>query len=225
MQTRQIYHDKLKAIRDEVLKMSTLVEKAIGTAINAFMNADRETARSVIDDDEKVNAQEDLVQDMCVVIIATEQPVAGELRFLISTLKTIRDLERIGDYATHLAKTVMRAAGHTVQIPGGIPAMTGICLDMLKTTMASYMNPDTSALASVEDKEELVDKLYLQVIQELSLTMQYNPDNIQEMTPLLLVAKYLERLADHIIDICEEIDYMVSGKRRDSHYGQEQTQF
>ena len=213
MTIRHHYHDKLEVIKEDVYQMGMLTKTALEKASKALKRRDKGAAAIIIAEDEQINQLELKIENQCVIILATEQPVASNLRFLISTLKAIRDLERIGDYAAHLAKVTLNTADNSVWVPGDIPRMTELCLEMLKATLTAYLSQDSAAARQIKLRDEEVDKKYLQLVSSLSLAIKNDPGHIKNLTSLVLLAKYLERLGDHITAICDEILYMCTGKR------------
>ncbi|MBN2444260.1 MAG: phosphate signaling complex protein PhoU [Spirochaetales bacterium] len=215
MPTRIHFHEKLEDLTTDVLLMGGLVEQAIGKAIYSLAKNDRSLAAEVIRDDEAINDKELFIENRCIVLLATEQPVACDLRLIVSTLKTIRDLERIGDYAAHLAKAIVNFELGTLPFHDEISKITEVCVSMLKDTLTAYSRGDVKLAEKVRERDEIVDTLYLQLFNELLSNLRNDKDHVKQVSALLLVAKYLERLADHITNICEEIVFMCTGKRKD----------
>jgi len=215
MTTRIHFHEKLDDLKMDVLVMGGLVEEAIGKAIHSFVKNDRSLAKEVIAADEIINEKELSIENQCIILLATEQPVASDLRLIVSTLKTIRDLERIGDYAAHLAKAIVTFEAGSLTFYDDISVITDVCVSMLKDTLKAFSEGKVELAEEVKERDEIVDGLYLQLFKELLSNMKNDPDHIRQVSALLLIAKYLERLADHITNICEEIVFMCTGKRKD----------
>jgi phosphate transport system protein len=215
MKIRIHFHEKLNDLKMDVLIMGGLVEEAIGKAIHSFIKNDRSLAAEVIRDDEHINEKECAIENRCIILLATEQPVAGDLRLIISILKTIRDLERIGDYAAHLAKATVNFEAGSLDFHEDISKITEVCVSMLKDTLKAFSKGNVKLAEEVKERDDIVDSLYLQLFNEFLSDMRSDPYHIKQVSALLLVAKYLERLADHITNICEEIVFMCSGKRKD----------
>jgi phosphate transport system protein len=215
MTTRRHYHEKLEELKIEVLKMAGIVDESISRSIHALVKKDDSLARRVVEDEKTVNQMEFDIEEQCVVLIATEQPVAGELRFIISTLKAVRDIERCGDYACHVASTALHFDENSVRVPvhEDLPRMAETCREMLKKAMQAYNDEDAELSSQVRKKDDIVDSLYLHSFKELLSDMKQDPDHVKQVHSLLFVGKCLERLADHIINICEEVEYIAIGKR------------
>jgi phosphate transport system protein len=215
MNLRLHFHEKLNNLKMDVLTMGGLVEEAIGKAIHALVKNDHALAESIIKDDENINEKEKTIESQCIIILATEQPVASDLRLIISILKTIRDLERIGDYAAHLAKAIVNFEAGSLSQHDNIGKITEVCISMLKDTLTAFSHGNVELAEKVKEQDDIVDSMYLQLFKELLGNMRNDPEHIKQVSALLLVAKYLERLADHITNICEEIVFMCTGKRKD----------
>jgi len=215
MKIRVHFHEKLNDLKMDVLAMGGLVEEAIGKAIHSFVKNDIQLAEQVIKDDENINEKEQAIENKCIILLATEQPVAGDLRLIISILKTIRDLERIGDYGAHLAKAAVNFEAGMLDFHDDISRITEVCISMLKDTLAAFAHGNCELAETVKEQDEVVDTMYLQLFNQLLSDMKTDPYHIQQVSALLLVAKYLERLADHITNICEEVVFMSTGKRKD----------
>jgi phosphate transport system protein len=215
MKIRIHFHEKLNDLKMDVLTMGGLVEEAIGKAIHSFIKNDDSLAAEVIRNDEHINEQELSIENRCIILLATEQPVAGDLRLIVSILKTIRDLERVGDYAAHLAKATVNFEAGSLDFHEDICRMTEVCVSMLKDTLKAFSNSDVGLAEEVKERDEIVDSMYLQLFNIFLSDMKSDPYHIKQVSALLLVVKYLERLADHITNICEEIVFMCTGKRKD----------
>ncbi|HEQ72387.1 MAG TPA: phosphate signaling complex protein PhoU [Spirochaetia bacterium] len=219
MATRQGYEDKLKDLRIEVMRMGGLVEEAVSKAAFSMLKQDPALTDQVRRGEVAINHQELVIEDKCVIIIATEQPVAHDLRQIISTLKSTRELERIGDYAAHLASASSRLfGGKTIdqfpqQVPQRIRQMLEISIRMIKDTIAAFGAEDTALCREIMDRDDQIDSLYLEVFKEFLTEIQNSPENAAQLNTLIFISKYIERLADHIINICEEVIYMHTGER------------
>jgi phosphate transport system protein len=217
MTTRHHYHEKLEQLKIEVLKMGGLIDESVSRSVHALVKLDKAVAQKVVEDENTINHMEYEIEDRCVFLLATEQPVAGELRFIISTLKAVRDLERCGDYACHIANTALQSGEHLeVAVHEDIPRMAETCREMLKQAMQAYADEDEELAAKVRTQDNIVDGLYLHSFKELLSDMKQDPDHVRQVNSLLFVSKCLERLADHIINICEEVEYMCTGSRKES---------
>jgi phosphate transport system protein len=203
----------LRDIQDELLVMGSMVEKAIKLSIEALKNRDLKLAKQVIADDQKINEKRFEIEDTCIQLIATQQPMAGDLRTLISVLSITSELERIGDHAEGNAKIVVMIGDEPPLKPLiDIPRMAKKTIDMLHRSLDAFMNSDEKAAQSIAAEDDEIDQLYNQVYRELVSYMVEDPKTITRATRLLWVAHNLERCADRVTNICERIVYTVTGK-------------
>jgi phosphate transport system protein len=213
--TRIIFDEKLEKIRRDLLAMGSLTEESITKATYAYVKKDIKLAGQVIRDDEKINEKEALIENECVILIATEQPLAGNLRFIISTLNTIRDLERIGDYSVHLAEMTSDTPEPGIHFGKEVSRLVEMCTTMLKDTMKAFSLKDPALAREVRERDRIVDALYLIVFKDVLRRLKEDTGHGEEAVHSLFALKYIERLADHIVNICEEIEYLCTGTRKD----------
>ena len=213
MELRHNFAGSLEDVNQDILKMGVLVEESVRKAVRSLVNQDKDLAQTVIDDDEAVNKLEVDIEDKCTVIIATYQPVASDLRLLITGLKVVTQLERMGDHAVHIAKAAIQLAGEQYIKPlVDIPEMGEICITMTKDVITAYMERDAEKARETARADEQVDNLRDQVMRELITYMLENTDHISQALALIFVAHYLERFADHVTNISEWIVYNATGK-------------
>ena len=213
MEIRTTFHKKLREIQDEVLVMGSMAEKALMSSVKALKERDLELAQQIISDDIKVNKKRFEIEEKCIQLIATQQPMAGDLRTIISALNIVGEVERIGDHAEGIAKIVLMIGDEPPLKPLiDIPRMTDKTVDMLHRSLDTFVkgNADTARRIVAEDDE--VDNLYDQVFRELLPFMAEDPKTITRATRLIWVAHNLERSADRVTNICERVVYMVTGK-------------
>lgn len=154
------------------------------------------------------------IENKCLLLIALQQPIAKDLRSVGTLLKIITDMERIGDYGVNIAKVTLDIQNEKLIKPLiDIPRMTEIIERMLDKSMESFMNEDIELARNVAEMDDEVDMIYTNINDELMDIIAQNPTTLKQATCLLLVARYLERIADHITNICERIIYMVTGER------------
>lgn len=213
MEIRTAFHKKLREIQDDVVAMGNMVEKATNKAIEALKERDLNKARQVIADDVKVNNRRYDIEEKCVQLIATQQPMAGDLRAIIGVLNIITEVERIGDHAEGIAKIVVAIGDEPPLKPLiDIPRMGEIVNDMLHRSLDALINHDAAAAKQIAGMDDQVDALYDQVFRELLTFMAEDPRTITRATRLIWVAHNLERSADRVTNICERVVYMVTGK-------------
>jgi phosphate transport system protein len=213
MEIRTAFHKKLREIQDEVLVMGSMVEKANTRAIEALKTRDIEKARAVIADDININNKRFSIEQECVNLIATQQPMAGDLRAIICVLAIISEIERIGDHAEGIANIVVMIGDEPPLKPLiDIPRMAEKVNDMLHRSLDALINRDAAAARQIVVEDDEVDNLYDQVFRELLSYMLEDPRTITRATRLIWVAHNLERSADRVTNICERVVYMVTGK-------------
>ena len=213
MDIRATYHERLREIQDDVLKMGSMVEKAINRSIEALKKRDLVQAHQIIADDAKINEQRFSIEDRCIGLIATQQPVASDLRIIVAILNIITELERIGDYADGIAKiTVMIGDEPPLKPLIDIPRMAETTIEMVHKSLESLVNRDVELAKQVISMDSTVDSLYDQVFRELITFMMVDGKTINRATRLIWVAHNLERAADRATNICERVVFTITGK-------------
>ena len=213
MEIRTTFHKKLKQIQDEILGMGDMVGKAIGRSVEALKDRDIELANRVITDDRKVNSKRYEIEEKCIQLIATQQPMAGDLRNIICILNILTELERIGDYAEGIAKIVIMIGDEPPLKPLiDIPRMAEKTTDMLHRSLDALVSQNAEAARQIAAEDDEVDDLYDQVFRELLTFMAEDPRTITRATRLVWVAHNLERAADRVTNICERVVFFVTGK-------------
>lgn len=213
MEIRTTFHKKLREIQDEVLVMGSMVGKAVASSVKALKERDLDLARQIINDDLKVNQKRFEIEEKCIQLIATQQPMAGDLRIIIAILNITTEIERIGDYAMGIARIVIMIGDEPPLKPLiDIPRMTEKMTDMLNRSLDAFANHDDAAARGIAAEDDDVDDLYNQVFRELLTFMAEDPRTITRATRLIWVAHNLERSADRVTNICERVVFMVTGK-------------
>lgn len=213
---REHFTQELESIHQDVLRMAVLVEENILKARKALVDQDPKLAKDVISSDEKVNDLELAITDRCVLFIATEQPVASDLRRIVACLKAVGDIERIGDYAVHAAKRAKELADEKYIKPLiDIPKMLVQGGEMLRDAVNSLVTADVTLARKTALRDEEMDHLNKQVYRELLTLMLEEKDNIKQATKLLFLSRFLERMGDHAVNICGWTLYAVEGKHED----------
>ena len=213
MEIRTIFHKKLREIQNDVLAMGSMVEKATSRSIEALKERDLEKAREIIADDLKINSKRFNIEEKCIQLIATQQPMASDLRTIIGVLNIITEIERIGDHAEGIARIVVMIGDEPLLKPLiDIPRMAEKVNDMLHRSLDALINRDADVAKQIVSEDDEVDNLYDQVFRELLTFMAEDPKTITRATRLIWVAHNLERSADRVTNICERVVYMVTGK-------------
>jgi phosphate transport system protein len=213
METRTAFHKRLREIQDDILAMGSMVSKAALRSIEALKNRDLELAQQIIVDDKKVNRKRFEIEEKCVELIATQQPMASDLRIIVAVLNIISEVERIGDYAEGIAKIAIMIGDEPPLKPLiDIPRMAEQTVDMLRRSLDAFVNRDAEAAKKISAEDDSVDQLYDQVFRELLTFMAEDPKTITRATRLIWVAHNLERAADRVTNICERVVFVVTGK-------------
>jgi phosphate transport system protein len=210
---RETYKKKLEEIQDDILFMGSMVEKAILRSMEALKERDLVKAQQVIDEDANINKKRFDIEEKCIQLIATQQPMAGDLRIIISVLSVISELERIGDHAEGTAKVALLIGNEPPLKPlVDLPRMAQKTADMLRRSMDAFIHHDIEAAKQIAAEDDDIDNLYDQVFRELLTFMSEDPKAITRATRLIWVAHNLERSADRVTNICERIMFVVTGK-------------
>src|SRR4030066_678635 len=195
--TREAYHRALKDVQDDVMKMAGLVSKALRDSMEALQHRDFLASKRIIDEDNIINRKRFDIEEKCLLLIATQQPMAVDLRVLAAVFNIITDLERIGDHAEGIAKINISIGDEPLVKPlRDIPQMSELGLSMLDRCMKAFLNRDLEAASQGCNDDEEVDALYDQTYRELLLVMIENPRTIQGATYMIWAAHNLERIAD-----------------------------
>ena len=211
--TRTVLDRQLAEMQEDMLVLAGMVESAIERGIEALRNRDADLAREIIADDVRINRKRYEIEDKCLELIATQQPLAGDLRTIMSVLFIIVDLERMGDHAEGIAKIALMLADEPPLKPYiDIPRMAQIASRMMMGSMEAFKHRDADRARSICNEDDEVDALYDQVYRELLTYMLQDPRTIQRATYLTWVAHNLERIADRVTNICERVVYLVEGK-------------
>ncbi|MDD2497530.1 MAG: phosphate signaling complex protein PhoU [Desulfitobacteriaceae bacterium] len=213
---RQAFHGHLKDLQQQILCMGSLVEEAIACSVKALSMQDIKLAQKVIDGDDRVDQFFVKIEDHCLKLIATQQPMAKDLRKIITGLKIIGDLERMADHAVDIARiAIMVSSDPLIKPLIDIPRMSEYAQKMVKNCLDAYVNEDTKLANSVGSDDDQVDHLHKQIFRELLTYMMEDPKTIKQATHLLFVSRYLERIADRATNIGEAVIYQATGDRLD----------
>lgn len=210
---RESFHRHLTALQNEVLFMGSMVEKAIERSMEALKNRDLELAHQVVADDAKINQKRFDIEEKCVELIVTQQPMASDLRVIIAVLNIIIDLERIADHAEGTAKIAIMIGNEPPLKPLiDLPRMAQKTGEMLRRSLDAFVNRDAEACRKICAEDDEIDQLYDQVFRELLTFMAEDSKTITRATRLIWVGHNLERSADRVTNICERVVYVVTGK-------------
>ena len=213
IEQRKAFDEELLELRRMLFNMSDIAREMITKSVKSLENKDFELARWVIDKDEDEDILDRRINDFGVRLIALRQPAARDLRSIIAAFKISLNLERIADLAVNIAEVTIDIGDEPLIKPLiDIPRMAEISETMVDDAIRAYMNEDAELAKDVWNRDDIVDKIEEQIFNELLLIMMSNPRTIKQSMKLILVARYLERVADHATNIAEAIIYMVSGE-------------
>jgi phosphate transport system protein len=213
MDSRDTFNKLLRDGKDEVIIMGSMVEEALARSVEALKQRDLNLGHQIIADDTKINEKRFEIEKKCIELIAAQQPVTSELNIIVAILNIINELERIGDYATGIAKIVIMIGDEPPLKPLiDIPRMRDITVEMIHNSLKSFIENDTKRAIQVIGMDEVVDNIYDQIFRELLTFMMTDPKTINRATRLIWVAHNIERAADRATNICERVVYMVTGK-------------
>lgn len=213
---RQSFDGELNSMHHELIRMGSIVEKLIDDCITALTKQDEELANKIIESDDIVDKMEVAIEEKCVKLIARQQPLAIDLRRIFTAIKIVTDLERIADHAVDIAKITLRLKDEKYIKPLiDIPRMAEIVQGMIKDSLDAYIKLDTNEAELICKRDDEIDAIYKQVFRELLIIMMEDPKTITQATQFLFVCKFLERIADHVTNICEWTVYLVTGEYKD----------
>jgi len=223
---RTVFQQDLQRIQDDVLVLGSMVEKALGDAVAALKARDLDEARRIIPADRQINAKRFEIEADTLALIATQQPMAGDLRTLAAVLEIITELERIGDYAKGISKiSLLIGEDKLVKPLIDIPRMAEKALDMLHRALGAFVRQDVEAARSIPAEDDQVDALYDQVNRELMTYILSDPSLMEQANWLLWAAHNLERAADRVTNICERVVFTATGEMRelDTHFDEQES--
>jgi len=207
------FHDELEALKQTLLAMGGLVEDQIRHVMQALVDRDDALATEVIERDRQVNAYDVEVDAQCVELLALHQPAAGDLRFITTAMKIVTDLERIGDQAVNIAQRAIELNREPQLKPYiDLPRMAARAQAMVKESLDAFVARDTELARRVRAEDDEVDALKEQIFRELLTFMMEDPRSIPRAIRLILISRFLERVADHATNIAEMVIYLVEGK-------------
>ncbi|MBC7341986.1 MAG: phosphate signaling complex protein PhoU [Clostridia bacterium] len=216
MSAREGFQNSLVELQKDILRMGSLVEEAIARAVEALKKQDMALANSVIESDRVIDDLELEIEDKCMKLIATQQPMAKDLRRISAAFKMVTDLEKMGDHASDIAKATRRIGNQPLIKPLiDIPRMAELSQKMVKDSLDAYVNENPELAYAVAQDDDMVDHLHSQVFRELLTYMMEDPRTINQATYLLFISHYLERIADHATNIGERVIYLVTGERKE----------
>ncbi|NBD14400.1 MULTISPECIES: phosphate signaling complex protein PhoU [Corallococcus] len=213
MHTDKAFEQDLRNLREKLLAMGAKVEALISQSTRALTDRDSALAEQVVGADREVNRLEVDIDDLCRRILALRQPAASDLRLITTALKIVTDLERIGDLAVNIAERAMDLN----QVPPlapyvDTPKLAELAQQQVKKALDAFVSGDATKAEDVLKGDDLLDALFLKIFNELLAYMMEDSRNIRRATALMFIAKHLERIGDHALNVAEMVIYMVRGK-------------
>lgn len=209
---RKNFENDMQQIKDEIILLGSMVEHAIIGSVEALKKRDIKAAEAIILEDKEINKKRFAIESQLMVLIATQQPMAHDLRLLASSMEIISELERMGDYAKGIANINVRMGDEQLLKPLiDIPRMAQKGVDMLHRALTAFVNEDVEVAKSIPMEDDEVDALYNQIYRELMIFIIEDPKNIERANWLLWVAHNIERFADRVTNICERTVFIATG--------------
>jgi phosphate transport system protein len=211
--TRQAFDEQLQELEGRLVEMGRFVASMLEKAVRALEEHDVELAREAIAEDDRADEMDLEIEQHCMRLLALQQPMSRDLRTIGTVMKVIADVERIGDYSVDIAKTAIKLADTEYFRPlEDIPRMAEMVRAMLRRALEALVAHDLELVAQVVECDDAVDKLWYKVLDDVERVMQERPEVVPQAVALLLVARYLERVADHTVNIAERTAYMETGR-------------
>lgn len=213
MEARHRFTLELNNLKQLILKMGALVEESLGKAITALARRDSELAQAVIEGDSVIDDLQNQIEDNCTRLIATEQPVAGDLRAILTSVKLCSDLERIGDHARHLARAVEQIPGSVMAVAlPKIRRMAELGQSMVHDSLTAFVEQSADGAMAVAARDEEIDHAHQELYAEIVTMMKQHPEQIDAGISLMFLNRFLERLGDHVTNMCEWVIYANRGE-------------
>jgi phosphate transport system protein len=213
---RNAFANALQDLQQRLLRMGCTVQDALANAVEALKTMDVARAQSVVERDPSINRQQQEIEEICIRLIATQQPVATDLRKIVAGMRIAADLERMGDLAVDVARSTIRMQGQSLIKPlVDIPKMAVAIDTMISDAIQAYMDNNVELARKLAEEDDVVDHLYRKVVEELMSLVSDNPNVLAQAMTLAFVGRYLERIGDHATNIGESVIYIISGEWSD----------
>jgi phosphate transport system protein len=212
MAARLSFDTELRLLKEDLYKMARLIEEAIEKIMIAFETQDDELAKQIIQGDRIINDIEKAIEARCLSLIVRQQPVASDLRFVTTALKVVTDMERIGDHAADIAELVIRdKRDHIYDLVKYIPEMGNATKAMVHDAVQAFTTLNVEKAREIIKQDDVVDSLFDQVKLEVANILKKSSEQVDQCVDILMIAKYLERIGDHSVNICEWIEFRETG--------------
>jgi len=218
MESRKFFSEELSRLRQDILAMATKVEENLGKALTALRTRNGELANEVRADDSEVDALQFRIEDDTAIVIATQQPVARDLREMVTIFKLTSNIERVGDHAVHLARTAKKLAKRgdsSFRAQEHLEKMAETGQKMIRAAVSAFMAQDAQAAREAAAMDNIIDDEHELLTENILKVMKKNSDLVKGALQILHASNQLERLGDHITNICEAVIYMIEGKHEE----------
>jgi len=210
---RESFDRKLKLIQDEILLLGSMVEQAMLSSVEALKRRDIPKSKQIYEDDIHINDRRYAIENAILILLATQQPLAHDLRMLAAMLEVNTELERMGDYAKGIAKVTVKLGESDIQIPvREIEQMATLAVNMLHLSLSAFISEDASKARSIPQQDDQVDELYNLIYHKMVQSMIAEPEIIDQANLLMWVAHNIERMADRVTNICERTVFIATGE-------------
>lgn len=214
--TRQKFEEELEELQEKVFSLGILMEGQLEDAMRSLLKQDGELAEAILKKDDKLDNIRDEIEEMCINLVATQQPLASDLRLIFATNHMARDLERMGDYACKIAKVALVLQGEVyMKKLVDLPRMAEIALMMIDKTLNLYMKKEATNLSVIAAADDELDALHNQILRELFTYIAEDQRNIKQAIHFMFISQHIERIGDHATNIMEWLHYYVTGERID----------
>jgi len=210
--TRTRFHEGLEELKRKLLEMAGMAEQAVDRAVEACRRRDAALCQRVLEDEEAINRAEREIDELALDLLAMQQPMAVDLRFILAVIKINADLERVGDQAVNIAERVMDMSSYpAAELPVDIPRMASTAASMVKRALEAFIHGDADLAQAVLEMDDIVDRMNRDAFISLSRLMRSSPEQSGPALDALLIARNLERVADHATNIAEDVIFWVRG--------------
>ncbi len=214
MSIRARFDDELSYLNTELIKMGALCERAVTSALEVFLQHDKSKVSVASKLEKEIDAKERDIEDLCMKLILRQQPVAGDLRLISSAIKMISDMERIGDQAQDIADIAVNMEGADYENKIHIKAMSETALKMVTKSVDSFVQKDSQLAEAVINMDDEVDSGFDKIKDELISAVREDKERSKDYIDILMIAKYIERIGDHAVNIAEWVEYSLTGTHR-----------
>lgn len=217
MSIRKHYDEELKRLSSELVRMAVLSVEAVEHAMTALKTYDKALAQAVIRGDDRINSMEREIEQRCLKLLLMQQPVASDLRQVSATMKMITDIERIGDEAVDIAELALHHEACSIpQLREDVLAMAAVACEMVDAAVTSYITDDLSLARKTKKRDDQVDQQFVTLRSQLGQHLLTHPETLDEVVDYLMIVKYLERVADHGVNLCEWLEFKLTGQHKDA---------